>query len=239
MEEIFMSEIKNLVVKKSRFTANISDEILEELANLNGKLEKIKIPTGGGTSFEFPNFENADETIPVKEFSAVTLYHHPISIYYCQDYDGTVVSPDCISFDETIGFGNPGGACKNCDFNIFGSGKNGGKACKAKVQLYILCENTLFPMSILLPTSSIKSFQNYIRRLLYQGKKLSSLITKFSLKRVLNKKGTPYAQTCFSAVRELEPTEFGVIKNLIEKMKNFAEEAKKNGIQISNETGEN
>jgi hypothetical protein len=94
-------------------------------------------------------------------------------------------------------------------------------------------------MSILLPTSSIKSFQNYIRRLLYQGKKLNSLITKFSLKRVLNKKGTPYAQSCFSAVRELEPVEFGVIKNLIEKMKNFAEEAKKNGVQASNEIGEN
>jgi hypothetical protein len=50
------SKDSNSAIKKSGFIVNISDEILEELVNLNGKLEKIKIPTGGGTSFKFPNF---------------------------------------------------------------------------------------------------------------------------------------------------------------------------------------
>ncbi|MDR1628538.1 MAG: hypothetical protein LBR79_07220 [Oscillospiraceae bacterium] len=98
-----MSDNKNLVVKNQGFSVNLSNEIFEEIANLNGGLERVKIPAGGGGAFEFPNLENAEDTVSIKGFSAVILFHHPVSTYYKEKYNGSIVSPDCMSFDSNVG----------------------------------------------------------------------------------------------------------------------------------------
>ena len=231
-----MSDNKNLVVKNQGFEVKLSNEIFEELVNLDGGLERVKIPAGGGTTFEFPNLENAEDTVSVREFSAVILLHHPLSLYYKEKYNGTTVSPDCMSLNGTVG--NTGKLCKNCKHNQFGSGENGGKACKSKEQLYILREGDVFPIAILLPTGSVKVFHTYVRRLLYRGKKSSGVVTKFSLKRTVNKTGIAYSQVNFTVERDLQKTELEDIKSLIEKMKTFAQEAKRDGLQTSdNDSG--
>ena len=45
--------------------------------------------------------------------------------------------PDCGSFDGITGTGTPGGICKNCPFNQFGSGEGKSKACKNRRMLYL------------------------------------------------------------------------------------------------------
>lgn len=232
-----MSDNKNLSLKNQGFSVNLSNEIFEELANLNGGLERIKIPAGGGTTFEFPNLENAEDTISIKEFSAVILLHHPLSLYYKEKYNGTTVSPDCMSFDSVVG--TTGELCRDCQHNRFGSGENGGKACKTKEQLYILREGDVFPMAMLLPTGSVKVFHTYVRRLLYRGKKSNGIVTKFSLKKTVNKTGIAYSQVNFTAERNLQKAEIEDIKNLIEKMKNFVQEAKSGGLQTSDNNSGN
>jgi L-arabinose isomerase len=90
-------------------------------------------------------------------------------------------------------------------------------------------------MALLLPTGSVKNFQKYARRLLYRGKKSHSVVTKFTLKRMINKTGIAYAQVNFSALRDLQKNEILNIQKLMNKMKDLALEVRGDGLQSSNE----
>ena len=201
---------------------NINGEFLEELSGLDNEFERIKIPAGGSTIFELPS-GNPDEPDTVKEFSAVILYHHPMYIFYSSKYSGSSNPPDCLSTDGITGIGNPGGNCINCPKNKFGSGENGSKACKNKHQIYLLRENEMFPLILSLPTSSNKEFSKYIKRLLSKGKKSDKVVTKFSLKKAVNKTGISYSQVQFSVARELTNDETRLIKNYSEQIKSYAQ----------------
>ena len=166
---------------------------------------------------------NPDEPDTVKEFSAVILYHHPMYIFYSSKYSGSSNPPDCLSTDGITGIGNPGGNCINCPKNKFGSGENGSKACKNKHQIYLLRENEMFPLILSLPTSSNKEFSKYIKRLLSKGKKSDKVVTKFSLKKAVNKTGISYSQVQFSVARELTNDETRLIKNYSEQVKSYAQ----------------
>ena len=201
---------------------NINGEFLEELSGLDNEFERIKIPAGGGTIFELPS-GNPDEPDTVKEFSAVILYHHPMYVFYSSKFNGSNNPPDCLSIDGITGVGIPGGKCINCPKNKFGSGENGSKACKNKHQIYLLRENEIFPMVLSLPTSSNREFSRYIKRLLSRGKKSDSVVTKFSLKKAVNKTGISYSQVQFSVARELDTKEVELIKNYSEQVKSYAQ----------------
>ena len=201
---------------------NINGEFLEELSGLDNEFERIKIPAGGSTIFELPS-GNPDEPDTVKEFSAVILYHHPMYIFYSSKYSGSSNPPDCLSTDGITGVGTPGGKCMNCPNNKFGSGENGSKACKNKHQMYLLREGEIFPVVLSLPTSSNKEFSRYIKRLLSRGKKSDSVVTKFSLKKAVNKTGISYSQVQFSVARELDTKEVELIKNYSEQVKSYAQ----------------
>lgn len=201
---------------------NINDNFLDELSGLDNEFERIKIPAGGGTMFEFPS-SNPDEPDMVKDFSAVILYHHPMYVFYSSKFNGSNNPPDCLSIDGITGVGVPGGKCMNCPKNKFGSGENGSKACKNKHQIYLLRENEIFPMILSLPTSSNREFSRYIKRLLSRGKKSDSVVTKFSLKKAVNKTRISYSQVQFGLGRELENTEMEFIKNYSEQVKSYAQ----------------
>lgn len=215
---------------------NINDNFLDELSGLDNEFERIKIPAGGGTMFEFPS-SNPDESDMVKDFSAVILYHHPMYVFYSSKFNGSNNPPDCLSIDGVAGVGVPGGKCMNCPKNKFGSGENGSKACKNKHQMYLLKENEIFPMILSLPTSSNKEFSRYIKRLLSRGKKSDSVVTKFSLKKAVNKTGISYSQVQFSVARELDIKEIELIKNYSEQVKSYAQ-SKANLQKLDITTGE-
>ena len=201
---------------------NINGEFLEELSDLDNKFKRIKISAGSSKIFELPS-GNPDESDTVKEFYAVILYHHPMYIFYSSKYSGSSNPPDCLSVDGITGIGNPGGNCINCPKNKFGSGENGSKACKNKHQIYLLRANEMFPLILSLPTSSNKEFSKYIKRLLSRGKKSDSVVTKFSLKKAVNKTGISYSQVQFSVARELDTKEVELIKNYSEQVKSYAQ----------------
>ena len=206
---------------------NISNEYLQELAGLDNESERIKIPAGGGTMFELPS-ENPNEPDAVKEFSAVILYHHPMYTFYNTKYNGSNNPPDCLSTDGITGIGMPGGKCINCPKNKFGSGENGSKACKNKHQIYLLRENEIFPVILSLPTSSNKELSRYIKRLLSTGKKSDTVVTKFSLKRAVNKGGISYSQVQFAIDRTLSDEEIKLIKNFSAQIKFYTESRNSN-----------
>jgi hypothetical protein len=164
----------------------------------------------------------------VKEFRGVILYHHPLFSYYSKGYSGGNDLPDCGSYDGVTGVGNPtgarpaGGNCANCPLNQFGSGINGGKACKNKRRIYILREGELIPVLLTIPNGSMKEFSMYVKRLLAKGRKSSAVVTRFTLKKAANAGGVEFSKAQFAVSRPLTDEELPYIAAMAEQVKQFA-----------------
>ena len=214
---------KNELTVTNSFTAlqgfSLADALSEEMTGMDVSFDRIKVPVGGGMMFEMPE---GGETEGMKEFSGVILYHHPLFAYYNGPYTGGHDAPDCGSYDGVTGVGTPGGACARCPYNQFGSGNNGGKACKDKRRIYILREGELIPLLLTLPTGSMKEFGVYVKRLLAKGRKTAAVVTRFSLKRVTNVGGIAYSQAQFAVDRALADEELPYIAAMAEQVKQFA-----------------
>lgn len=200
----------------------LGDELDDDLAGLDFSLDRIKLPSGGMTAFEVPTGDGEETTLE-KEIVGVILYNHPAYAYYQDAYTGGSNPPDCGSFDGVCGVGTPGGACKTCPYNQYGSAAEGkGKACKNRRMLYILRENEIFPMMLNLPTGSLRAFTKYVQSLLTRGKKPNQVVTKISLKKASNAGGIDFSQAVFKVVRALDDQEKENMTILAGQMKEFA-----------------
>ena len=197
---------------------NFSDVMAEEMSGLSASFERIKIPIGGGTVFEIPG-DDPDDVDTVKEINAVILHHHPLNAYYATKYTGGSNPLDCGSYDGLVGVGNPGGSCKNCPYNVFGSGENGAKACKNRRRLYLLQEGDIFPMILSLPTGSLKGFTRYLMRILPKYKNSNAVVIRFTLKKATSGTGIAYSQAQLSVARVLSPEEHALIAAMTEQVK--------------------
>ena len=197
---------------------DFNSTISEEMDGLNAFFERVKMPSGDTTLFQLPS-ENPEEPDFEKEFTAVILYHHPIRAYFKTKFTGAANPPDCGSLDGIKGYGEPGGDCKGCIFNEFGTGENDAKACKERQRLYLLREGELFPIMFSLPTASLKELGRYLMRLLSKGVRSNEVVTRFSLVKATNKGGIVYAKASFKMDRKLTAEELPLITNLSEQIK--------------------
>jgi hypothetical protein len=227
MEECIMAgKAKNALIPTdtSGFSlmadTDFAEMISEELNGLDIGFERVKIPSGGVITFEIPS-EN-DEPESVREFSAVILFHHPVLAYYMHKYTGGNNPPDCGSFDGVTGVGDPGGICKQCPLNQFGTGENGAKACKSRRRLYLLREGEIFPLLLSLPTGSLKAFTKYIKQQLSKGRKTNAVVTRFALKKATNAGGIAYSQAVFTLDRVLTSEECAGIEKISGQIKMYA-----------------
>ena len=215
----------NEIMNTNNYTAlkdfNLAEALTSELGGMDISFDRVSIPAAGGQAFEVPG-EMPGETDMVKDFSGVILFHHPMFTYYRERFSGGNNAPDCGSYDGNVGVGNPGGVCANCPLNQFGSGENGGKACKNKRRIYVLREGELIPILLVLPTGSMKEFSIYIKRLLAKGKKSNSVVTKFSLKKVTNASGIAYSRAQFAVERVLTAEEMPFVQAMSDQVKSFA-----------------
>lgn len=215
----------NEIMNTNNYTAlkdfNLAEALTSELGGMDIAFDRVSIPAAGGQAFEVPG-EMPGETDMVKDFSGVILFHHPMFTYYRERFSGGNNAPDCGSYDGITGVGNPGGVCATCPLNQFGSGENGGKACKNKRRIYVLREGELIPILLVLPTGSMKEFAVYIKRLLAKGKKSNSVVTKFSLKKVTNASGIAYSQAQFAVERVLTAEETPFVQAMSDQVKSFA-----------------
>lgn len=196
----------------------------DEMEGLKPTFDRIKIPAGGGISYEVPGDDPASPDT-AKEFKAVILYHHPIHSYYKEKFNGGNQPPDCSSVDGKVGVAAETGECKNCaecPLGKFGSGENGGMACKQKRRVYLLREGELLPIILTIPSASLKEFTKYVTRLLMKGKKTNSVVTKFSLQKAQNATGITYSQVVCSIDRPLNTDEAASINAMTEQCKAFA-----------------
>ncbi len=214
----------NGVVEQYGNGVSLSDILAEEMDGLTPSFERIKIPAGGGVAFEVPG-DDPESPDLVKELKAVILYHHPINCYYKEEYTGGNNPPDCGSMDGHVGIDVETGEikqCAECEFNKFGTGKNGAKACKQKRRIYIMKQGEALPTILSLPTGSLSEFSKYVMRLLSKGKKTNSVVTKFTLKKAQNAGGINYSQAMFAVDRELSAVELENIKKMSDQVKALA-----------------
>lgn len=220
-----------IIKKEEQFITPVENlDFQEEMQGLNITFDRIKVPSGGGLAFEVPG-ENPDEPELQKEFSAVILYHHPVLSYYKEKYTGGNEAPDCSSFDGINGVERETGEikkCKDCPLNVFGTGENGGKACKTKRRIFILRANEMLPTILSLPTASIGDFSKYIMRLVSKGKKSNQVVTKFSLKKVQNAGGITYSKVVLATERDLNEEEMKNIAKMTEQVKAIASNLQEN-----------
>lgn len=199
----------------------LAEAMSDDCAGLDFKFDRIKIPSGGMTAFEVPA-EDGESTDLAKEIEAVILYSHPANSYYTEAYKGGSNPPECGSFDGITGIGTPGGICKSCPFNQFGSGDGKSKACKNRRMLYLLRENEIFPLTLNLPTGSLKGFTKYVQTLLARGKRPNQVVTKISLRKTASASGIDFSQAVFKMVRGLDAAEQKNIDAMSEQMKSYA-----------------
>lgn len=194
----------------------------DECAGLEFTLDRIKIPSGGMTAFEVPTGDG-ETTELEKEIDCVILLSHPANAYYRETYKGGSNPPDCGSFDGIKGSGNPGGDCRTCPYNQYGSGEGKAKACKNRRMLYLLRENELFPMMLNLPTGSLKVFTKYVQSLLTRGKRPNQVVTKISLRKASSSTSIDYSQAVFKCIRPLSPDEQINIDAMTTQVRGFAD----------------
>ena len=210
-ENAVMKTEKKELAEQNSFASGGNLEILQEAlgggecTGLTFRFDRIKIPSGGSLAFEVPGDE--EETEMAKTITAVIAFHHPAFGYYATKFQGGSNPPDCGSFDGIHGTGNPGGLCRACPYNKFGSGGNKSKACKNRHMLYLVREDEIFPVVISLPTGSLKSFTDYVKHQLTKGRKLSNIVTQISLEKATNDEGIVYSKAKFKFVRVLNDDE--------------------------------
>ena len=199
---------------------NLMDELAEDMIGLTLRFDRVKIPSAASPVFEVPG--DGEDSEMVKELRGVIVHQHPMFSFYKDAYTGGSNPPDCGSYDGVTGIGDPGGDCAGCPLNQFGSGQGQSKACRNKRMLYILQEGELFPVMFGLPTGSLKTFTEYLKRNLSKGRKLSQIVTKITLKKATNAGGINYSQCAFTCERTLSPEERAAIAPVIEQAKSYA-----------------
>lgn len=210
MNELTVKEVTALSPDGFGLTA---EEIAEELGGDVPVYPRIKIPAGGSVAFEVQG-DDPDNPDITKEISGIVVWHHKTNAYWkSQDDDNMNTPPDCISNDGKFGRGKPGGSCAYCPLNEFGSGEGGkGKACKNTETLYILQRDGLLPVILQLPPTSLKGWRTYKTMLISKGKKVCSVETAITLKKMSNGK-QDYSVAVFKVNAALDPETKGAAES--------------------------
>lgn len=197
---------------------DVGEIIAEEMDGLGTiPFDTVKIPSGGGLSFELPG-ENDDNPIAATELVGIIIDHHPINAYWATEYDGSNNLPDCSSFDGKNGLDGTSGelrSCESCPYNQFGSDIKGGKgkACKNMHRLYIMVSGQPLPMLLVLPPTSLRNWKNYLgKKIVVRGKRPWMVLTKITLKKEKNENGIAYSQAVFTKTDDLSASEIAAIK---------------------------
>lgn len=195
-------------------------EIIQE--NLAGQsvgefdLDRIKIPSGGGMAWEVPTLEGTE---PKKEVYGVIVYWKEARAFWPTKFEGGNEPPACMAPDGQFAppTGEPGvtvptneagqyicAQCPNAQFGSAEGGEGPGQACKQTRQLFLLTPESLIPLVVSLPPTSVAAAKKFMLRLAGHGVKYSAIVTKVTLEKDKNQAGIEYAKASFSMVERLD-----------------------------------
>ena len=162
-------------------------------------LPTVKVPTAGGQYWAVPDGP------PAALLEGVIVYRQPVRSYWEQGFEesGGGSPPSCSSLDNVTGVGSPGGDCASCPLNVFGSGKDNGKACRQITRLFLLTTGNVMPWLVPLPPSAYKACQQYVVGLASKGLSAWGVTTMIALRSERSSGGITYSVPVFSAGKPL------------------------------------
>lgn len=220
-----MAEKKDIIVNEStdiveRYNIIMQPEI-QELIETEGTdeiespfdLSKVVNPQGKSKSWEYDTVDGTEST---REVAGVILYHQKVRSYWAEEYTGEGNPPDCASLDGRVGIGNPGGDCRKCPLNQWGSagGDDRGKACKEQRVVLILLPGEFIPRLMVVPPTSIKDSTKYFNMILSSGRSYSSMVTRVTAETKKSGSGFDYPHFVFTAGDKLPPEMTEQIKSM-------------------------
>jgi len=183
-------------------------------------LDIIKVPLGGGLSWSLPTISGDKE---VKELTGIILLSQVQRTYWKQAFSGGSTPPDCFAEDAINGVGSPGGLCDECPLSKFGSSERSEKAqaCQMKRLLFVLTENSILPMVVRIPATSLKNSKKYLLKLATEGDNtpVHHAVTTLSLIKKPNKDGLDYSEVQFKLSGVLGEDESIKVDNYLEQVK--------------------
>ena len=161
-------------------------------------LDRVTVPAGGGTVWSIPGLEgNVNSEI----VSGVIIYYKDPRAYWRESFDesGGGTPPDCSSATGDFGIGDPGGACARCPLAAFGTARKGekegrGQACKQMRQLFMLTADSIIPLVVTAPPTSLKAIKNFMLRLAGKSLPYYAVTVELRLTGTKNKDGIKYSQ---------------------------------------------
>lgn len=209
------------------FNATDGAKALQELIQENlgdetfrpNELDRITVPSGGGTSLEIPTVEGTEE---IKELECIVLLSKPLRLYWSTEFTGEGTPPDCMSTDGINGFGDPGGLCSVCPLAKYDQ-EVGKSECNEKRNLFILPANALLPFVLSVPFMSIKPMKQYLQKLMRAGKSINKITTVISLEKTKNNKGINYSELRFRPGNDLDAEQIEMVKGYKESFKTVIE----------------
>ena len=156
-------------------------------------LPRIKVPSGGGRTWEIPSLSGVE---PAKTLEGIVV-HFKLTRAYWPASQANGTPPACRSDNGIIGVGEPGGQCKTCPLSQFGTAvddKTGdlrnGQACNAKEIWFMLRPGGWLPVVVALPATSLKAAKQYrVGTLGSSGMRLPSVVTAIDLEPMRNNDG--------------------------------------------------
>ena len=185
------------------------------------ELTRIKIPAGGALNWAVPTVDGEQSQ---KAIEGIIIHFADVRAYWEGTFTGGNAPPTCASSDGTIGAGNPGGVCRSCPLNEFGTGKDGqgkpnnSKACREGRLLFMLRESDVIPIVIALSTMSIKPCKKYFLMLASAGVPYYGAVTRLELTGAQNAGGIKYAQATFNSSRRLTDEEIARVQTTVKTM---------------------
>jgi len=211
-EDNFLLPQMNLSEGEGGFSA---DELGADVDGMSLGFQRIKIPAGGALQFEIPSGdpENPDYE---KTIVGVVMHHHEAYSYWAEGEEYSEnARPLCASVDGKDGFGSPGGKCKVCALNRYGTAQRGtGKACKNMRILYVLRSGDTMPMQLNLPPTSLKPWKNFVNQaFLFRRRASWGSVIEIGLKKMTNGKDA-YSVATFRLLRDFCGEELTQIRTL-------------------------
>ena len=190
--------------------------------NLSGRtltaadLVRAPIPAGGGTTWEIESLDGVEKA---DEIEGVIIHQKNIRAYW-PDAEINGEPPLCRSDDAMTGIGaiqadQPAESrdCFTCPMAQWGSDPKGGKgqACTLKKALFILRPDSILPMVVMIPPSSLQNIDRYLLALLNASAPFWGAVTGLSLEKAQGNSGA-YSRVKARRVAPLTPEQTARMK---------------------------
>ena len=167
--------------------AAIMAEVFEEERPSLFDFDELKIPAGGAQNWAIEDETGEEKT--AKTIDGILVATQRVRAYYAEGFSGESKPPDCYSPNASDGIGAPGGTCADCPFSQWGSAVNekgeasGGQACSERRHCLILLPDSVLPMFLDVPPTSVKAIKQYGFRLGGKGVRTNAVLTQFGLEK--------------------------------------------------------